>query len=186
MMGPIRVAVFDADEIFRRGVVSCLEEDPLLEVVEQRPTYDGDQAAQQPPSFEVAVVSGASLDAPMPSCPLVACVGDTGWGSHAARDGNVYAVLSRRTLAPDQLVSAVRAAAVGLRITDANAVKPDFDQRSLQVLRMLADGAAIREISQTLGWSERTIKGVIARVQREFRARTRTQAVVEALRRQLI
>jgi DNA-binding NarL/FixJ family response regulator len=69
---------------------------------------------------------------------------------------------------------------------DAGAVKPDIDQRSLAVLRMLADGAAIREISVSLGWSERTIKGVIAAVQREFSARTRTQAVAEALRRELI
>jgi DNA-binding CsgD family transcriptional regulator len=44
----------------------------------------------------------------------------------------------------------------------------------------------VREISDSLGWSERTIKGVIASVQREFQARTRTQAVAEALRRELI
>jgi DNA-binding CsgD family transcriptional regulator len=185
MMGPIRVAVFETDEIFRRGLVCCLDEDPMLQVVEQRATYGGG-AGDHLPSFDVAVVSGATLQAASLCCPLVVCVGDTAWDSDTAPVGNVYAILSRRTLAADQLVSAVRAAAVGLRIVDTNAVKPDFDQRSLQVLRMLADGAAIREISQSLGWSERTIKGVIAEVQREFQARTRTQAVVEALRRQLI
>src|SRR5581483_6656102 len=172
VMGPIRVAVFEGDEIFRRGVVSCLDEDPLLEVVEQALSWG-----------PVPAVSD-TLRA-FPACPLVMCVGANGAALEVGQ-GNLYAVLSRRTLAPDQLVSAVRGAAVGLRIMDAAAVHPDFDQRSLQVLRMLADGAAIREISSSLGWSERTIKGVIADVQREFQARTRTQAVVEALRRQLI
>jgi DNA-binding CsgD family transcriptional regulator len=181
-MGPIRVGVFDGDEIFRRGVVSCLDEDPLLEVVEQAGAYivdPGDGLL----SFDVAVVSDDLCG--FPACPLVVCVGANG-ATLELGQGNLYAVLSRRTLAPDQLVSAVRGAAVGLRIMDAAAVRPDFDQRSLQVLRMLAEGAAIREISSSLGWSERTIKGVIADVQREFQARTRTQAVVEALRRQLI
>jgi DNA-binding NarL/FixJ family response regulator len=182
MMGPIRVAVFDSDEIFRRGVVSCLDEDPMVEVVEQGIAYLAE--AMDESAFDVAVVSDA-LDCGFPACPLVLCVGSVGALLEPGR-GNLFAVLSRKTLAPDQLVSAVRAAAVGLRIMDAGAVKPDFDRRSLQVLRMLADGAAIREISVSLGWSERTIKGVIANVQREFHARTRTQAVVEALRRQLI
>jgi|SRR5437763_4186517 len=185
MMGPIRVAVFEGDEIFRRGVVSCLDEDPVLEVVEQGAAYDED-SIDAPSAFDVAVVSAAALEAALPACPLVACVNDNMHASAPAAAPNVYAMLSRRTLAAEQLVSAVRAAAVGLRTMDSQALTSDFDQRSLAVLRMLADGAAIREISTSLGWSERTIKGVIAHIQREFQARTRTQAVVEALRRQLI
>jgi len=184
MMGPIRVAVFEGDEIFRRGVVCCLDEDPVLEVVEQGPAYEG--SIDPPTAFDVAVVSAAALETALPSCPLVACVNDNLLASAPAGSTNVYAILSRRTLAAEQLVSAVRAAAVGLRTMDSQAMTSDFDRRSLQVLRMLADGAAIREISSSLGWSERTIKGVIADIQREFQARSRTQAVVEALRRQLI
>ena len=185
MMGPIRVAVFEGDEIFRRGVVSCLDEDPVLEVVHQGAAYD-EGSIDAPSSFDVAVVSAAVLEAALPTCPLVACVSDSVLAWAPAVGQNVYAILSRRTLAAEQLVSAVRAAAVGLRTMDSQAMTSDFDRRSLQVLRMLADGAAVREISSSLGWSERTIKGVIADIQREFQARSRTQAVVEALRRQLI
>ena len=184
MMGPIRVAVFEEDEIFRRGVVSCLDEDPVLEVVEQAAAYD-EGSIDDASALDVAVVSAVALESALPGCPVVACVKDNMLASFPGAS-NLYAVLSRRTLAPEQLVSAVRAAAVGLRTSDSQALTPDFDQRSLQVLRMLADGAAIREISISLGWSERTIKGVIADIQREFQARSRTQAVVEALRRQLI
>jgi DNA-binding CsgD family transcriptional regulator len=179
MIGPIRVAVYDLNEIFRRGVVSCLHEDPMLDIVASGPTF-----AEGGTTPDVAVVT--AFAAVVPNCPLVACV-DRGVGlRHLAWEDRVFAILARRTLAPDQLVSAVRAAAVGLRITDAASTIPDFDQRSLAVLRMLAEGAAVREISDSLGWSERTIKGVIAAVQREFQARTRTQAVAEALRRELI
>ena len=179
MIGPIRVAVYDPNEIFRRGVVSCLHEDPMLDVVTHGACYHPPGA---PP--DVAVVS--DMAAMVPECPLVACVDQSVGLRSLAWEANVFAVLGRRSLAPDQLVSAVRAAAVGLRITDSAVVNPDFDQRSLAVLRMLAEGAAVREISDSLGWSERTIKGVIASVQREFQARTRTQAVAEALRRELI
>jgi DNA-binding CsgD family transcriptional regulator len=179
MIGPIRVEVYDPNEIFRRGVVSCLHEDPMLDVVTHGASYHDRDA---PP--DVAVVS--ALVNAVPSCPLVACVDQSVGLRNLAWESNVFAVLARRSLAPDQLVSAVRAAAVGLRITDSAVLNPDFDQRSLAVLRMLAEGAAVREISDSLGWSERTIKGVIAAVQREFQARTRTQAVAEALRRELI
>ena len=184
-MGPIRVAVFEDDEIFRRGVVSCLDEDPVLEVVEQAAGYD-QCSIDDASALDVAVVSAVALESVLPACPLVACVNDTQLASLPAAGPNLYAILSRRTLGPEQLVSAVRAAAVGLRTRDSQEFAPDFDHRSLQVLRMLADGAAVREISTSLGWSERTIKGVIADIQREFQARSRTQAVVEALRRQLI
>jgi DNA-binding CsgD family transcriptional regulator len=179
MIGPIRVAVYDPNEIFRRGVVSCLHEDPLLEIVAHGPSFD-----EGGPTPDVAVVS--ALAAAVPHCPLVACVDRTVGLRNLSWETNVFAVLARQTLDPEQLVSAVRGAAVGLRITDAASAGPDFDQRSLAVLRMLAEGAAVREISDSLGWSERTIKGVIASVQREFQARTRTQAVAEALRRELI
>ena len=179
MIGPIRVAVYDPNEIFRRGVVSCLHEDPMLDIIASGPSFD-----EGGPTPDVAVVS--AMAAAVPSCPLVACVDRSVGLRNLPWESNVFAVLARRTLAPEQLVSAVRAAAVGLRMSDATAALPDFDQRSLAVLRMLAEGAAVREISASLGWSERTIKGVIATVQREFQARTRTQAVAEALRRELI
>ncbi|HYH51117.1 MAG TPA: LuxR C-terminal-related transcriptional regulator [Acidimicrobiia bacterium] len=179
MIGPIRVEVYDPNEIFRRGVVSCLHEDPMLQVVAHDACFS---EGGFPP--DVAIVS--ALAAAVPNCPLVACVDQSVGLRSVAWETKVFAVLARRSLAPEQLVSAVRAAAVGLRITDSAVMTPDFDQRSLAVLRMLAEGAAVREISDSLGWSERTIKGVIAAVQREFQARTRTQAVAEALRRELI
>src|SRR5256885_17198485 len=105
MMGPIRVAVFEGDEIFRRGVVSCLDEDPVLEVVEQRAAYD-EGSIDGPSAFDVAVVSAAALEAALPARPLVACGNDNMLAGGPAGGPNRDAILSRRTPAARQPVTA--------------------------------------------------------------------------------
>lgn len=179
MRAAIRVGVFDENEIFRRGVVACLEEDPLLEVV---------VAAEAPVAadVDVEVLSPTALAAVPPRCPVVVCAPPTRSSAGLSDRPEVMAVLSRQAVGPAQLTSAVRAAAVGLKVEDPDIGRLDVDDRSARVLAMLADGADTREISESLGYSERTIKGVIAGIQHELRARTRTHAVAEALRRHLI
>jgi DNA-binding NarL/FixJ family response regulator len=178
-MHPIDVAVFDEHEIFRRGVVACLDADPLLTVVAQNPK-------PSPVVADVAVVSMTLATAAEFDCPLVVC---GGWGvvnAALSREDNVFAVLARNTVSPDQLVSAVRAAAVGLHVPPVPRTPGVLDRRSLEVLQMLADGAATREISQRMGYSERTIKGIIREIHAGLGARTRAQAVATAVREHLI
>lgn len=179
MVGRIRVGVFDEHEIFRRGVVACLEEDPLLEVVVAAD-------APVPAEVDVRVMSPASFAIESCGGPVVVCAPPTRSSAALNDCVEVMAVLSRQAVGPAQLTSAVRAAAVGLRVADPDIGRLDVDQRATRVLTMLADGADTREISASLGYSERTIKGVIADIQHEFNARTRTQAVAEALRRHVI
>ena len=94
--------------------------------------------------------------------------------------------MPRRDVTPQQITSAVRAASVGLRVNTVEQELPSLDDRSVEVLRLLADGADTREISGSLGYSERTIKGVIYDVERELGARNRAHAVAEAVRQRLI
>ncbi len=178
-MHPIDVAVFDEHEIFRRGVVSCLDADPLLNLVAEGPTASLRTA-------DVAVVSTVVATTARLECPLVVC---GGWGpghASAAREDRVHAVLARNTVSPDQLVSAVRAAAVGLLVKPLPHAPCVLDGRSLEVLQLLAEGAATREISERMGYSERTIKGIIRDIQVNLGARTRAHAVATALRERLI
>jgi DNA-binding CsgD family transcriptional regulator len=172
----ILVAVIDENEIFRRGVLACLDDDPLLEV-----THDVRKMAP-----DVAVVSPAVALREQLDCPLVVCRPERGNGTALANRTDVYAVLVRQTVTPDQLISSVRAAAVGLRIDTSHRSDRSLDERSEAVLRLLSRGAATREISEKLGYSERTIKGVIADIERALGARNRAHAVAEAVRRQLI
>jgi DNA-binding CsgD family transcriptional regulator len=177
-MHPIDVAVFDEHEIFRRGVVACLSADPLLNLVADGPRSTAIAA-------DVAVVSTSVASVAPLDCPMVVC---SGWseGAGATERDNVYAVLARNAVSPDQLVSAVRAAAVGLHVQRPPRPPGVLDNRSLEVLHLLAEGAATREISERMGYSERTIKGIIRDIHVGLGARTRAHAVATALRERLI
>jgi DNA-binding NarL/FixJ family response regulator len=181
-MRPVRVAVVDEHEIFRRGLVTCLSEDPTLEVAAELASGPLEAAV------DVAVVSpGAAAGANL-TCPLVVC-GDPMALPPSQVAEAVMAVLPRSTLSPDQLIGAVRAAAAGLRIDqgpDGRGGPGRLDPRRLAVLRLLADGADTQQISERLRYSERTIKGLIQDIERELGARSRAQAVARGIREGLI
>lgn len=171
-MGCIAVIVSVENEIFARGLEACFRDDPSFCIVDE------------PAEAEVGVASPSAVNGDHWPCPVLVCVDgpiDLGEMSQA-----VVGVLPQRTLHPSQLLPAARAAAAGLRVGVQVAPTPDFDARSVEVLRLLADGAGTREISSELGYSERTIKSVIADVTRDLGARTRAHAVAVAMRRALI
>jgi DNA-binding NarL/FixJ family response regulator len=181
-MRPVRVAVVDEHEIFRRGVVTCLAEDPTLVVVADVP------AGPLPAEADVVVVSPAGAVDELPGLPLVVC-GDLEGPPLEAPADLVMAVLPRSTLTPDRLIGAVRAAAAGLRVGSHRGDQVDagrLDHRRLEVLRLLAEGADTQQISRELSYSERTIKSLIQDVERELGAKSRAQAVARGIREGLI
>ncbi len=95
-------------------------------------------------------------------------------------------VLPRASLKPSQLLAGVRAAASGLQVNMLDTPTCDLSTRSVEVLRLLAQGAATRQISDVLGYSERTIKHAVAEVLDELGARSRAEAVAIGIRRGLI
>jgi DNA-binding CsgD family transcriptional regulator len=58
--------------------------------------------------------------------------------------------------------------------------------RELEVLRLLAEGNDVNQISDFLELSSETIRTHIKKIQRKLGARNRLQAVAQALRLQLI
>jgi DNA-binding NarL/FixJ family response regulator len=182
-MRPVRVAVVDDHEIFRRGVVTCLAEDPTLHVVGDAPDWPITER-----DLDVAVVSPAAARAAEIDCALVVC-GEPDALLPPGPGDLVMAVLPRRALTPDQLIGAVRAAAAGLRIDEGRGGRTDparLDPRRLEVLRLLAEGADTQQISTELRYSERTIKAFIQDIERELGARSRAQAVARGIREGLI
>jgi DNA-binding CsgD family transcriptional regulator len=181
-MRRIRVGVADEHEVFCRGLVACLRDDPMIEVVDPitGKTDDG---------LDVAVVSPKFLASDRFGCPVVVCSPDPGVARPAAPGNLVLAVLPRATLTPEQLIGAVRAAAAGLRVDNAphdEEAPGRLDQRRLAVLRLLARGADTQEISVSLRYSERTIKSLIHEIEQELGARNRVQAVAQGIRLGLI
>lgn len=169
----IKVAVVHENEMFAVGLRASLAEHFVVEV--GLPT-DG--------RAQVAVVSPSVAGEHRVPCPLVVC-GDA--PSRLAPGNEVLAVLPRASLTVGQLLASVHAAAAGLRVSAPEHLPAQrLDGRGLDVLGLLAAGAGTREIAEQLGYSERTIKGVIHEVQLALGTRTRAQAVAEALRQGLI
>jgi len=56
----------------------------------------------------------------------------------------------------------------------------------IEILSLMARGATNREISQTMYWSERTVKRKVRELMDKLGARNRTQVVAEAIKRGLI
>jgi len=180
VVAPIKVAVVDEHEIFRRGLVACLAEDPGLEV-----TADPAPA----PSDAVAVVSPRAARRRRFPCPLVVCAPDLEAAPTVAPGNVVAGVLPRATLTSAQLHATVRAAAAGLRVNaDAYAGHRGdaLDGRATRVLELLAAGRTTREIATATAYSERTVKKQIHDLEERLHARSRAQAVAQAIRQGLI
>jgi len=176
---PIAIGIVDENEIFRRGLVACLATDISISVV-----YDGDVV---PDGHNVALVitSTAVAQTLVTGLPLVVCT-DTPLPDQARELNQVMGVLPRATLKPSQLLAGVRAAASGLQVNLLDAPTCDLSTRNVEVLRLLAQGAATRQISDSLGYSERTIKHAVAEVLDELGAKSRAEAVAIGIRRGLI
>ncbi len=180
----IRVAVIDENEIFRRGLVACLEDQPAIEVVSaSAEPVVGTAALALSRRIDVAVASAHAAQLSTLECPLVVCASAPFAGP---ANTEMPAVLPRTSVTCDQLVAAIQGAAVGLHVSHRELVLPELDERRLRILRLLAEGACTREISQHLRYSERTIKGLVASIELELSSRNRAHAVATAIRGGLI
>lgn len=181
----LRIGVFVGDEIFRRGLVSTFRDDPSIDVVAETGSGPIDHE-----DLDVAVVSLSNLVHVELPCPVVVFAPDGGREPlpHGS-DLDISAVLPRNGLTVEMAVAAVRAAAAGLRVDAAAPQAPSdtlFDERRLEVLALLAQGADTRAIAEQLRYSERTVKTLVHDIELRLGAKTRAQAVAEAFRLGLI
>jgi DNA-binding NarL/FixJ family response regulator len=93
--------------------------------------------------------------------------------------------------APDELISAVRAAAAGGAPLDPRAARVLLDRRQpsvalsareTEVLRLVTDGLANKQIARRLGIAERTVKAHLTRIFSQIGVTDRTQAALWAQR----
>jgi len=103
--------------------------------------------------------------------------------------------LLRADASPDQIIHAVEATSAGLLTFDSTLIPQpdspadlteDLTRRETEVLALLAEGLANREIAARLGISEHTIKFHIRSILGKLGASTRTAAVTRGLRHGLI
>ena len=65
-------------------------------------------------------------------------------------------------------------------------VEPELTGRELEILKLLAQGSRNKEIARVLKLNKRTAEAAVARITEKLGAETRTQAVVQAIKRGLI
>lgn len=189
-----RIAIAAPSAVVRAGLEALLAAIPGLEVI-------GSEWRGAMPRADVLVATLPIAELPSgPAVVLLTSESQPAWTAEALQAG-VRALLPRDASA-DSIVAAIEAAANGLAVIDPRELEgllgapgmaepPDtgggaLTPRELEVLRMLADGAANKEIAWKLGISEHTAKFHVASVMGKLNASSRTEAVTRGLRRGLI
>jgi DNA-binding CsgD family transcriptional regulator len=179
----IRVQIAASSAIVRAGLESLVASSPVLTITD---------------SYADVVLAAMPLDEVAPAAAIV-LLGEGVWSSDALRHG-VRAILPADASAAE-ILAAIEAAAAGLAAIDPRdletlltaetpqpvaARETPLTARELEVLRMLADGAANKTIAWKLEISEHTVKFHVAQILAKLNAGTRTEAVTVGIRKGLI
>lgn len=197
---PIKVALLTDDPLLRAGVSSLLEQLGSIDVV------DRDRA--EVALWDAGVDAGKTLarltELRTLSMPVVAVVGDSAHVAPAIAAG-ARGVVLRDQVGPG-IHAALAAVRSGLTVMDTALaeslvpnppVKPEaspaptkgrgeLTERERQVVQLLSEGLSNKLIADRLGISDHTAKFHVNGVMMKLGASTRTEAVVEAMRRGLI
>jgi two-component system nitrate/nitrite response regulator NarL len=194
---PVKVALLTDDPLLRAGLQSLLSELGSIDVVEREGAEVALWDAGNDPAKTLAKL-GELRALPM---PVVAVVGDPAHVAPAIAAG-ARGVVLRDQVGPgiDAALVAVRS---GLTVIDtqlAESLVPsrpvppshapkgrgELTERERQVVQLLSEGLSNKLIADRLGISDHTAKFHVNGVMMKLGASTRTEAVVEAMRRGLI
>ncbi|MBX3158734.1 MAG: response regulator transcription factor [Deltaproteobacteria bacterium] len=195
---PIKVALLTEDPLLRAGLSSLLAQLGSIDVVEG----DSAEVALWDAGVDAQKTLGKMSELRSLPMPVVAVVGDT---AHVAP---VLAAGARGVVLRDQVGPGIHAALAavrsGLTVMDtalATTLVPnqpahhtskepkgrgELTERERQVVQLLAEGLSNKLIADRLGISDHTAKFHVNGVMMKLGASTRTEAVVEAMRRGLI
>ena len=208
-MSRIRVLIVDDHAVVRRGLRSFLDLQPDVEVVGE--ATDGTTAEAMAANLNPDVVL---MDLVMPATDGIATIRRLrdGPGKTAVLvltsfldDVHVFAALQAgaagyllKDVQPDELVRAIRQVHQGesalhpkvaarlVQHTAQPAGFADFTPRERDVLRLLAEGFANKEIARRLSLSEKTVKTHVSNILQKLGVADRTQAALLAVRRGLV
>ena len=198
----IRVLIAARSAVVRAGLEALLASSPGISVTGSDPDLSGIDALR--PDVVLAAFAPGELPSlngdPPPAVVLLTNEAQPAWTGDAVRQG-VRALLPRDAGAAE-ILAAVEAAARGLAVVDPRELEtllagavvaapaasetPTLTARELEVLRMLAEGAANKTIAWKLNISEHTAKFHVASILSKLNASTRTEAVTVGIRKGLI
>ncbi len=202
----IRVLIAAPSAVVRAGLEALIASSPGISLVGADPDLSSLEALR--PDVVLASVGVDELSPPADArAAIVLLTGEAqpAWTTEALRLG-VRALLSRDASAVE-ILAAVEAAASGMAVLDPRELEtllagsavpqafgstpafgatPVLTARELEVLRMMAEGAANKTIAWKLNISEHTAKFHVASILTKLNASTRTEAVTMGIRRGLI
>ncbi len=211
-----KLFIVDHHRIYRRGMVTCLEANDGVEFVADCDAPQDAWAHPRLRDVDLVIVDPTGPDtltfirqaSDRLRIPVLAC--SPTCGEHdvlAVVEAGAIGLLSKESLAPDALAAGVDAALAGSGVMPAavltqllhgltrvsrEVLEPRglslsrLTDRERQVLRLISQGHATREVAVELSYSERTVKNVVHDVVTKLGARSRSHAVAHAVREGLI
>lgn len=205
----INVLLADDHSVVRQGLRMFLGLDPDLEVVGE--ARDGAEAVRLARELEPHVVlmdllmpgmdgieATATIRRQMPDIEVIAL-------TSVLEDEKVYSAIRAGAIGyllkdteADELCRAIKAAAAGqVQLSPAAAARlmrqvrapdaPDeLTPRELEVLRLIAEGLANKEIARELNIGEKTVKTHVSSILSKMGVLSRTQAALQAVRMGLV
>jgi len=193
---PIKVALLTDDPLLRAGVSSLLKQLGSIDVVDR----DQAEVALWDAGVDASKTLARLAELRTLPMPVVAVVGDV---SHVAP---ALAAGARGVVLRDQVGPGIHAALAavrsGLTVMDtalASSLVPnqpirategkgrgELTEREKQVVQLLSEGLSNKLIADRLGISDHTAKFHVNGVMMKLGSSTRTEAVVEAMRRGLV
>jgi two-component system, NarL family, nitrate/nitrite response regulator NarL len=191
---PIKVALITDDPLLRTGLSSLLAQNGAISVVER----DGAEVALWDAGVDSSKALARLGELRTLDMPVVAVVGDQTQVAPALAAG-ARGVVLRDQVGPG-IHAALTAVRSGLTVMDtalATSLVPaqpvrepkgrgELTERERQVVQLLSEGLSNKLIADRLGISDHTAKFHVNGVMMKLGASTRTEAVVEAMRRGLI
>jgi|tagenome__1003787_1003787.scaffolds.fasta_scaffold20869349_2 DNA-binding NarL/FixJ family response regulator len=209
----VNVLLVDGHPIYRRGLADCLNSLPGVETVTES---DRVPSASEAPGSPAADLVMLDRELPRACDFVRELNGRARVIAFYATDADditdviaagAVGLLHKSSLTPETLGAAVDAACSGasvispevlsslvrlprprasLATSEGPAAAPRLTAREQQVLALIAQGHATREVAARLCYSERTVKNVLHDVVTKLGARSRAQAVADAVRIGLI
>jgi DNA-binding NarL/FixJ family response regulator len=192
----IRIAIAAQSAVLRAGLESLLASAPGLEIAGSFSDSRGVEALRP----DVLLLAGDAAAAGGIPAVVLGDGDQTAWTADALRAG--ARALLPRDASPAAILAAIEAVANGMALIEpqelesllaatvpahaAEAPTAPLTPRELEVLRMMAEGAANKEIAWRLGISEHTVKFHVASILAKLNAGSRTEAVARGLRSGLI
>ncbi len=189
-----RLLIAAESAVVRAGLEALAASSPGVQILGSFSDYSQIETLRP----DVVLASLPLSDLPAGDSAVVLLTGGT-WTPEAIRAG-VRAILPAHATA-GEILAAVEAAAAGLAVVDpvelesllraghstpVGSDSPSLTARELEVLRMLAEGAANKAIAWKLDLSEHTVKFHVASILGKLGASTRTEAVTIGIRKGLI